>query len=159
MVRNSFEALSRIALVGLVSLVGCVDVDAPELGETADSATSGAVESSARAIPDDSDDLPSATAWECNQFGWGEVCSRTNSDYNFVGLFDNNKGGSNTAKITIRRDVAGPNQIVKVCDWHTVVYGESHKCIFYSPIAGAWYRTCVELKDGRSGCSGLSKVQ
>lgn len=69
MVRNIFEALSRIALA---SLVGCVDVDdAPELGETADSVTSEFVEASANATSEASPDVAGALAPICNQYGWG----------------------------------------------------------------------------------------
>jgi hypothetical protein len=131
----------------------------PELGETADSVTAGVVEASARATSEASDDVPSATAWSCNQFGWGQVCARTNDNYNFVGVFNNNRGGTNTVRITLWRDTPGGDTAEKQCDWHTVVYGDSHRCVDYSPIAGEYYRACVRLYNGENGCSGWSQVK
>jgi hypothetical protein len=110
MVGNIFKALSRIALVSLASLVGCVDVDdAPELGETADSVTSGAAEASANATSQVSTDVATVIAQECNQLDWGLVCSRRDAD-EFVGVFHNNRGGGNTVKITIWRDYPPRNR-------------------------------------------------
>ena len=158
MIRNICEALSRIALVSLASLVGCVDVDdAPELGETADSVTSGTVETSANATSEVSADLATATAPECNPFGWGQVCSRTNDEDQFVGTFNNNSGGSNTIKMIIWRYNGGNPYPVLESSWVFVPYSDSFKMKFY-PVYGALYNTCIYLADGRAGCSGWSRA-
>ena len=137
MVGNIFKALSRIALVSLASLVGCVDVDdAPELGETADS----------------------VTALRCNQFGWGQVCSRTNDELNFVGIFNNNSGGENTVQISILR-CHPEEQTVKESEWQPVSYGDSYKLIYYGAIRDSYYKACVTLRTDRIGCTGCSKVE
>ena len=153
MVGNIFKALSRVALVSLASLVGCVDVDdTPELGETTDSVTSEAAEASANATSQVSTDVATLIAQECNQLDWGQVCSRLNDAGEFVGIFHNNRGGGNTVKITIWRD--SPNEIVWVCDYKFVAYGDSRKCGFFYPSPYAAYNTCVRIIDDRVGCSG-----
>jgi hypothetical protein len=152
MVGNVFKALSLIALVSLASLVGCVDVDdAPELGETADSVTSGAVGASGNATSEVSADVATVIEQECRQFDWGQVCSRRNEAGEFVGVFNNNRGGGNTVKITIWRD--RPNEIVRICGYEFVAYGHSFRCVIY-PRPDAAYNTCVRTLDERVGCSG-----
>lgn len=160
MVGNIFKAISPIALVSLASLVGCVDVDdAPELGETADSVTSGAAEASVDATSEVGDDVASATALQCNQFEWGQACSRTNSNLDFVGVFHNNRGGGNRAVINIWRNWPGGDYIAKQCDCGFVPYGDSCQCVHYGAVPGGVYRACVRLYDDRRGCSDWSQVQ
>jgi hypothetical protein len=161
MVGNIFKALSRIALVSLASLVGCVDVDdAPELGETADSVTSWGVEASANATSKISAEVANSIASKCNQLEWGQVCSYTDNTYNdFIGVFYNNRGGANRATIKIWKSRPGDDLLVWECGEEYVPYGYLYRCPFIYATPGVYYKTCVRLGDGRHGCTDWLPVQ
>jgi len=125
------------------------DDTAPELGAAADVVASSGVEASTDATSAVSAGVTPKYVDQCYQAPWGLVCTRYNDAGQIVGIFNNNRGGGNTIRMTIFRN----GSPIALSAWTSVAYGSTFKMWIPYPSAEG-YHTCVATAAGSYACSG-----